>query len=70
MTRIKFCDHDYKNAIPFGKVDHICPKCKRFLDPGEWFFMNMFTFIDCTPKKLKKKIKRSVVTKQNFLSKK
>lgn len=45
----KVCMHDYKNAILVGRIDHICPLCKKLLDPGEWFFMNYFTFIDCTP---------------------
>ena len=36
------CRHDYKNAIPVGKVDHICPLCKVIVDPTEWFF---FTYM-------------------------
>lgn len=40
----KRCLHDYKNAIPVGNVDHICPLCKELLDPMEWFFMNQFKF--------------------------
>lgn len=42
----KRCWHDYKNAIPVGNVDHICPLCKELLDPMEWFFMTQFEFID------------------------
>lgn len=41
--------HDYKNAIPVGRIDHVCPLCKNLLDPCEWFFMNSFEFIDVTP---------------------
>lgn len=44
------CMHDYKNAIKIGDVDCVCPLCKELLDPFEWFFMNSFEFIDCTPK--------------------
>jgi len=40
------CRHDYKNAIPVGKVDHLCPLCGKLLDPFEWFFMNSFEFVD------------------------
>jgi hypothetical protein len=40
------CRHDYKNAIQVGKVDYRCPLCGKLLDPGEWFFMNSFNFID------------------------
>ena len=40
------CLHNYKNAIPVGNVDHICPLCKELLDPMEWFFMNQFEFMD------------------------
>lgn len=40
------CLHDYKNAIPVGSVDYICPLCKELLDPMEWFFMNNFEFVD------------------------
>lgn len=43
------CRHDYKNAIQVGKVDYQCPLCKKLLDPGEWFLMNSFEFIDATP---------------------
>ena len=45
----KVCMHDYKNAIPVGRIDHVCPLCKKLLDPLEWFFMNSFNFIDVTP---------------------
>lgn len=48
-----FCRHDYKNAIQIGNVDYVCPLCKELLDPLEWFFMNSFEFIDCTPEKNK-----------------
>lgn len=44
------CIHDYKNAIKIGNVDYVCPLCKELLDPFEWFFMNSFEFVDCTPK--------------------
>ena len=44
------CQHDYKNAIQVGNVDYMCPLCYKLLDPGEWFFMNYFTFVDVTPK--------------------
>ena len=44
------CMHDYKNAIQVGNVDHMCPLCKKLLDPLEWFFMNSFEFIDASPK--------------------
>lgn len=40
------CLHDYKNAIPVGNVDYVCPLCKELLDPMEWFFMNQFEFVD------------------------
>ncbi|MDD5396604.1 MAG: hypothetical protein PHW24_00930 [Candidatus Moranbacteria bacterium] len=40
------CMHDYKNAIQIGNVDHMCPLCKKLLDPMEWFFMNSFNFVD------------------------
>jgi hypothetical protein len=40
------CRHDYKNAIKIGNVDYQCPLCGKLLDPGEWFFMNSFKFID------------------------
>ncbi|MBU0545651.1 hypothetical protein KKB18_01080 [bacterium] len=45
----KICRHDYKNAVQIGKVDYMCPLCKKMLDPGEWFLMNSFEFIDVTP---------------------
>ena len=41
--------HDYKNAVQVGKVDYMCQLCKKLLDPGEWFLMNSFEFIDVTP---------------------
>lgn len=44
-SKIK-CKHDYKNAIQVGKVDYICPLCRKLLNPMEWFFMNSFNFID------------------------
>lgn len=47
------CRHDYKNAIQIGNVDYVCPLCKELLDPFEWFFMNSFEFVDCTPGKNK-----------------
>ena len=46
----KKCLHDHKNAIQVGNVDYMCPLCKELIDPGEWFFMNNFNFIDVTPK--------------------
>lgn len=49
-----FCYHDYKNAIPVGKVDHICPKCLKMLDSGEWFLMTQFDVVDVTSEKTKK----------------
>lgn len=48
-TKKNICRHDYKNAIQVGKVDYQCPLCKKLLDPGEWFLMNSFEFIDATP---------------------
>jgi hypothetical protein len=51
-----FCYHDYKNALPIGKVDHMCPKCFKMLDPGEWFLMNSFEFVDVTHKNVKKEL--------------
>ncbi len=42
----KKCMHDYKNAVQVGNVDYMCPLCKKLLDPGEWFFMNSFEFVD------------------------
>lgn len=42
--------HDYKNAIKIGNVDYVCPLCIELLDPMEWFLMNSFEFVDCTPK--------------------
>lgn len=47
------CNHDYKNAIPYGNVDHFCRKYKNFIDPLEWFLGTNFGFIDCTPEKEK-----------------
>lgn len=43
------CRHDYKNAIPIGKIDYVCPLCKESLDPLEWFLMNSFEFVDVAP---------------------
>lgn len=40
------CRHDYVNAIQVGNVDYMCPLCKELLDPGEWFLMTHFKFID------------------------
>lgn len=48
------CRHDYKNAIQIGNVDYVCPLCKKMLDPGEWYFMNMFEFIDVEVEKSSK----------------
>jgi hypothetical protein len=56
------CRHDYKNAIPVGNIDHICPLCKQLLDPNEWFFMNSFDFVEVKTIgeiKTKKNIKKS-----------
>jgi hypothetical protein len=53
-----FCYHDYKNAIEVGNVDRVCPKCRQMLDPGEWFFMNSFEFVDVTPEKIKKELEK------------
>ena len=49
------CKHDYKNAIKVGDIDYVCPICKGLLDPNEWFLMNSFEFVDCTPKSGKDK---------------
>lgn len=42
------CPHDYKNAIPTGSVDHVCPLCGRMLDSSEWFLMTHFDTVDVT----------------------
>jgi hypothetical protein len=53
--KLQICDHDFKNAIPYGNVDHLYPKCKSFIDPFEWWLGTNFTLVDCTPEKTKKK---------------
>ncbi|QQG40991.1 MAG: hypothetical protein HYV37_01565 [Candidatus Levyibacteriota bacterium] len=45
------CRHDYKNAIQVGNVDYQCRLCGGLLDPGEWFLMNSFEFIDVDVKR-------------------
>lgn len=52
----KKCLHDHKNAVQVGSVDHMCPLCKELIDPGEWFFINNFNFVDVTPEKVKKQL--------------
>lgn len=47
------CRHDHKNAIKVGNIDYMCPLCKKLIDPGEWFIMNSFNFVDEMPKKKK-----------------
>ncbi|MFH1392316.1 MAG: hypothetical protein ABIG90_01360 [bacterium] len=49
------CRHDYKNAIKVGNVDYQCPLCGKLLDPGEWFFMNSFEFVEVFSKNTKSK---------------
>lgn len=72
-TEFQICDHDFENVIPYGNIDHFCPKCKNFIDPLEWFLMTNFTVVNCTPKKemrrLEKKLKKSVKEEQNLISK-
>ena len=48
------CKHDYKNAIQVGNVDYMCRLCGKLLDPGEWFIMNSFEFIDVEVKRTTK----------------
>lgn len=54
------CDHDYKNSIPYGNVDHICLKCKEFIDPLEWWLCTNFDIVDCTPKEEMKRLERNL----------
>ncbi len=68
MTPPKFCDHDCEHAIQISPVDYFCPKCKELIDPLEWFFLSRgVKFIDVTPRRRIKKIRKSIITKQNFL---
>ncbi len=75
MTRLKsksiLCDHDFKNSIPYGNVDHFCPKCKEFIDPFEWFLMTNFEVVNCTPKKVmekqEKRLKKYINEEQNYI---
>lgn len=75
MTLNKFrkviCDHDFKNAIPYGIVDHFCPKCKEFIDPFEWFLMINFDVVNCTPKeemeKMEKELKKHLKDEESFI---
>jgi hypothetical protein len=62
------CDHNYKNAIQIGEVDYVCPLCKEFLDPFEWFLMNSFEFVDvASVDALEKRLKRPIVSGHNYL---
>lgn len=54
------CNHDFKNAIQYGNVDHFFPKCKEFIDPFEWFLMTNFDVVNCTPKKEMKKMENEL----------
>lgn len=57
----KKCLHDHKNSVQVGLVDYMCPLCKELIDPGEWFLMNYFNFVDVTPKGVKReKVNRLV----------
>lgn len=65
------CDHDFKNAIPYGNVDHFCPKCKEFIDPLEWFLMTNFDVVNCTPKeemkKMEKDLKKHIEDEEKYI---
>lgn len=54
----KVCKHDYKNAVKIGKIDYVCPLCKKLLDLLEWFFMNSFEFVDVEGEIVSKKLKK------------
>jgi hypothetical protein len=69
--KIVICDHDFKNAIPYGNVDHFCLKCKEFIDPFEWFLMTNFDVVNCTPKKVmereEKRLNKHIKEEQNYI---
>ncbi|MBI4135132.1 hypothetical protein HY477_00125 [Candidatus Uhrbacteria bacterium] len=74
------CRHDHKNAIQIGNIDFVCPLCRNLIDPGEWFLMNSFTFVDeviekgkqpgsiagHARKQIESKIGRKAITKARF----
>lgn len=55
------CRHDHKNAIQIGNIDFVCPLCWKLIDPGEWFLMNSFNFVDVTPKEKQPAIARKQI---------
>ncbi len=63
------CKHDHKNAIQIGKIDFVCPLCRNLIDPGEWFLMNYFTFVDEIPQKEKQSISTARNTRKQIKSK-
>ncbi|KKP48279.1 MAG: hypothetical protein UR39_C0001G0074 [Candidatus Woesebacteria bacterium GW2011_GWA1_33_30] len=73
IKEFRFCYHDYKKAIPVGKIDHMCPKCLKILDPGEWFLMTNFDVVDVSSEETKRELRkkdretsRKVISKYKF----